>query len=130
MEVTGKIKVIGKKAHYDEEICKGLYFVNSKKNLKKNIKKFNLINSIPSSTKNLATNFNKRGSVMFISHAVYDAEDFYQAQFLIKKNCKKEDVLSCEFPDFIKEDLLHAYEVLNTETLKEFLNLNENYNNN
>lgn len=130
MEVTGTIKVRGKKVHYDKKVCNGLYFVNSKKNLKKNLKKFNIINTIPSSTENVATNFNKRGSVMFVSHLVYIDDYFYQAQFLIKKNCKKEDLLNCGYEDFIKKDLLHAYEVLNTETFGELLDLNENYNNN
>ncbi len=125
-----KTKHLGKNIHYDFKISDGFYCITEQDYIKSNAKDFEIEYNLPKVKNGLSFTHNKRGSIIFVTCVLYTDEGLLWNQFLIKRNCKKNVLINHNCPDVIKKDLLHAYEVLNTETFGELLDLNENYNNN
>ena len=125
-----KTKHSKKNIQYDFKISDGFYCITSQKYIKANAKEFEIEYNLPKTENELSFTHSKRGDVMLVTCVLYTYEGLLWNQFLIKRNCKKNVLINHNCPDVIKKDLLHAYEVLNKETLGELLDLNENYNNN
>jgi len=125
-----KTKHLGKNIHYDFKISDGFYCITEQKHIKSNAKEFEIEYKLPKLDYQLSFTHSKRGGIILVTCVLYTDEGLLWNQFLIKSNCKKNVLINHNCPESIKKNLLQAYEVLNTETFGELLDLNENYNNN
>tara|TARA_R110002020_G_C16057304_1_gene755136 strand:- start:68 stop:838 length:771 start_codon:yes stop_codon:yes gene_type:complete len=126
MEVQGKIKVRGKKIYYDAEIAEGLYSVITNKYIKRNVKEFNIEYNLPSDKNRIGVRYTKRGSVILITCVHDHGDKKTKYQYLIKSNCKKEDILNYwSVNSDVGKIVLDGFDILNTEKSGELLNLTE-----